>query len=90
MYKNWFCFFQMVDNFIHWMNPYVVDGPVCLVYSHLLDSDYLLVSNILPFNIWAREDFTDWYANYKAVHKLVFVVEYFEEFKKKVGLLFGV
>ena len=73
------------------MNPYVVDGPVCLVYSHLLDSDLSVgLSNILPFNIWAREDFTDWYANYKAVHKLVIVVEYFEEFKKKVGLLFGV
>ena len=33
MYKNWFCFFQMVDNFIHWMNPYEVDGPVIVKKS---------------------------------------------------------
>ena len=67
-----------------WMVQYVLFTVICWIVI------YLLVSNILPFNIWAREDFTDWYANYKAVHKLVFVVEYFEEFKKKVGLLFGV
>ena len=67
-----------------WMVQYVLFTVICWIVI------YLLASNILPFNIWAREDFTDWYANYKAVHKLVFVVEYFEEFKKKVGLLFGV
>ena len=67
-----------------WMVQYVLFTVICWIVI------YLLVSNILPFNILAREDFTDWYANYKAVHKLVFVVEYFEEFKKKVGLLFGV